>query len=395
MASNTSNFILRKFLSASALVFGLGVLAKVVGLFREIVVADAFGLSPNLDLFYLALLVPLYLLNTLINPLGSSVVPVLNQLKLNDKNEAVTFTNSVLTWLLFGLCFIAVVLPLCSDLIARILSVSTSDYEKFNQFTWIFGALIVLQGLGSYVLIQLESEKIFGLSSLQAFLSSGGVIAFLWFESSITSMANGLLVGALFFLGISLAILYFKTDIRLGISLKLDTIHKPFRQQYALLFASSLMMGSTFVVDQGMASFIGPTNVSAVNYGFRVVSLFTGMGALALGSVALPYFSELAAIGQKDELRKLVRQILGITFLSSGLIIAGIFFFGDFIVSMLFERGSFSNQNVEIVASIFKWYSVQLPFYIGGIVLVRLIASFKNSRPVLWISFGNLLLNII
>lgn len=256
MASGSSSFILKKFLSASALVLTLGVLAKVVGLFREIVVADAFGLSPSLDLFYLALLVPLYLLNTLINPLGSSVLPVLNQLKLNQKSEVIAFTNSIMTGLLAGLFVIAAFLPICSNLIARMLSVSFSDFQTFNEFTWIFAALIILQGLGSYVLIQLENEKIFGLSSLQAFLSSMGVILFLWFHARVFSMAIGLLVGAFIFLVICLTTLYFKTDIRLSLSFKFNSINQSFRYQYVLLFFSSLLMGSTFVVDQGMASFV-------------------------------------------------------------------------------------------------------------------------------------------
>ena len=76
--------VVKKFFSASILVVGVSVIARFFGLIKEMVVASSFGLSAELDTFYLSLMIPALVISTLTNPLASAFVPRYNQLKNNS-----------------------------------------------------------------------------------------------------------------------------------------------------------------------------------------------------------------------------------------------------------------------------------------------------------------------
>jgi putative peptidoglycan lipid II flippase len=86
--------------------------------------------------------------------------------------------------------------------------------------------------------------------------------------------------------------------------------------------------------------------------------------------------------------------VLWLVFGSSFIIVFLVWVFGQDLVSLLFERGNFSATDSEKVTEIFQFYIFQLPFYVGGIVLVRIISVVQKNKAILLISGVNFILNI-
>ncbi|MEY2833552.1 MAG: hypothetical protein RLZZ574_2811, partial [Cyanobacteriota bacterium] len=65
------------------------------------------------------------------------------------------------------------------------------------------------------------------------------------------------------------------------------------------------------------------------------------------------------------------------------------------ITQVLFERGSFSAEDTQLVSQIQIFYALQIPFYIAAIFVVKLINSLGINHFLAWGSLINLVANII
>jgi putative peptidoglycan lipid II flippase len=83
-----------------------------------------------------------------------------------------------------------------------------------------------------------------------------------------------------------------------------------------------------------------------------------------------------------------------ITFLSIP-ITAILFLFSESIISVLFERGAFEAEDTRLVGQVQAYYVLQIPFYILGILTVRLISSLRSNHILMWGAGISLSLNII
>ena len=78
--SDTTN---RQIFRAALIVCCLGVVAKLVGIIKELVVARAFGRSDDIDAFLIAFLLPSFVLNIGMGSLGYALVPVFVETREN------------------------------------------------------------------------------------------------------------------------------------------------------------------------------------------------------------------------------------------------------------------------------------------------------------------------
>jgi putative peptidoglycan lipid II flippase len=70
-------------------------------------------------------------------------------------------------------------------------------------------------------------------------------------------------------------------------------------------------------------------------------------------------------------------------------------YFSEPIVAFLFQRGAFSESDTHVVGRVQALFLLQVPIYIAGIMLVRLVSSLKANRLLMWGAVLNLSLNII
>ena len=165
--------------------------------------------------------------------------------------------------------------------------------------------------------------------------------------------------------------------------------------QYGPMIAGALLMTGTYLVDQLMAAMLPGGSVSALNYGNRVVALPVGLAATALGTVAVPYFSSMVARGEWTEVRHTLNRYLRLIFAVTVPLTLILIFASRPLVRLLFERGAFTAEDSQVVARVQSFYAIQIPFYIAGIMVVRVISSMQANQILLWGAAINLSVNVI
>lgn len=187
---------------------------------------------------------------------------------------------------------------------------------------------------------------------------------------------------------------------RNGLSLipKLSKLDFNLKEVFGLYKASAdaaFLMGSTKLVDQSMAAMLAPGSVAALSYGNKLTALPLTLATIGLSTALMPYFSKMIAQedwkGVKHTLKHYLKLILILTIPLTILLLV----FSIPIVIILLQRGEFTASDTALVAQIQALYALQIPFYVGNILVMRLITSMRMNRLITLTCAINLLTNIL
>ncbi|MBF0198112.1 MAG: polysaccharide biosynthesis C-terminal domain-containing protein, partial [Planctomycetes bacterium] len=164
---------------------------------------------------------------------------------------------------------------------------------------------------------------------------------------------------------------------------------------FAPIMGASLFMGSTIFVDQYMASLTGSGNITALNYGYRLVMFFATFAVTCLITVLYPHFSRCISQGNIPLLKKHCTLFSVLVCLSSIPLCIGLYMFSEDSIRILFGRGAFSEEDVFLVSRIQVCLVPLIPFYILSVMYTRILAALNKNRFVLYVSIANLIVNIV
>jgi putative peptidoglycan lipid II flippase len=156
----------------------------------------------------------------------------------------------------------------------------------------------------------------------------------------------------------------------------------------------ALLMNSTGVVDLAMAAMLGPGSVATLNYANRLVLFVLGFCSAAMSTVLLPHFSGMVARGDWAAVRSTLRTYLGWLAVTTVPLTGFLIWLSVPITRVMFERGAFGAETTVVVGGIQALYLIQIPFYLMGILLVRLISSLKANHVLMWGSAVSVVVNL-
>ena len=163
--------------------------------------------------------------------------------------------------------------------------------------------------------------------------------------------------------------------------------------QYSMLVAGSLTLAATDLIDLSMAASLNAGDPAAISFGAKITMIATVFGAGILGTSTLPHFADLAHRDRAEFMRSLKRVIL-IVMLVGAVGTAFIAVFGEMLVSLVFERGRFGQDDVTAVAAVNLMFAFQVPFYLAGIVLSRAISAIGQNRILTMGAVISLVVNV-
>lgn len=374
------------------------VLTKGLGFFKETLVAASFGLSEVLDTFYIAILIPGFISTVFLNAFGSVFIP--NYVKeSNTENNIGSFqTTGLIITLGISIFFIIIAVLFTDTYLEVFFNGHTEAYYHLIklQFYYILPC-IVFWGLTSLLNGLLNINNEFKYSSLSAMFAPLSVMVCLWFFKDTfgeSVLAIGTLVGSLlsflFILGVSL----WKRLIKLGRpNFKNINIKIMFKQIPAKV-SSGFLTGLIPVTDQYFAAKLVVGSIAALNYGLKIPAFFTGLIIIALGNVLLPHFSKIASENEALAFEKLF-LILKYLFIASACAALALIFLSPFLVEFIFERGSFTSENTELVSNIQIIFLIYAPFTICGMVIVNFLTSINKNNFMALVSLIGVVLNLI
>ena len=390
----------RQIFTATIIVGLLTGLGKFASVGKELAVAWKFGTGDELDAFVMALVIPSFVTNVIANPIKFALIPVYVRVKEQEG-------QSVAQNLLLGVMIRAIALLAVTTFVVATTSVfylpllasgfSTEKLELTNRLLWFISPSILLFGIINIWGGILNAGEKFALAAVSPIATPLVTVIMLlalpnW---GIYTLVGGLILGSLvemiivgiglFRQGIYLRFQWPKYDENIGLV----------KKQYFPVITGAFLMSSTMLVDQSMAAMLSPGSIAALGYANRVIALPLSLITLALGTAVVPYFSKV--IAQKDwhKINRTFKYYLKLIFIST--IPLTIFFIlaSKLIVQLLFERGSFTAEDTQLVSQIQIYYALQIPFYVAAIFVVRLINSLGINHFLAWGSAVNLIVNIV
>ena len=367
-----------------------------MALIKEGFVSFHFGVGSDLDFFYQSILIPIFLANMFGSPIAQIVIPELQRL---DQEGSRIFIGSFLRFLVNLLVIIVPVAGLLSWMYLSQVNPSKEIFENVELIVIVlFLSLIVLvQGINSFLLAIAEFRKKFYLTHFHSVWLSMAVIFAMYFFGDLVSLIWAFFISYILFLLMQLVLLN-KEFILVKPIYSADKLSTKIKNNYLLVVIAGGLGGSAFFVDQIMAATLQKGGISALQYAFKVITVFTGIAAISFGNVLLPIFAEYNSRTNKKDMSFLLRSSFKKIILMTVPFAILLFVFGELGIQWLYQRGNFVAADTEMVFEIFRGYTLYFPLYVLYYVLIRYLSSTNEYKKLLYLSvfsiFSNITLNL-
>lgn len=368
--------------------------ARILGFFKEIVVAASFGLSGALDVYLVAFVLIGMPLSILLSAVQTALIA-----HLAGGQDAGAAAGRITATCLLTLAALAVVLPLWLLLLPHVLPWLAAGFapEKRQALETALYWLVPYYFLNGFNLL--------GYGALQArrrFLANGLLPAatplaimvgvFVWGASGgwqvlAVTLAIGSAIESLLLLGV-LA----RTDLLSARSWLQWSGMRPIALASLALLPGTLALSVGPLVEQAIAAALGEGSNAALAYGYKLPAALQGILVTAIGITALPYFSDQIAQGNPAySLHSLNKLALALLF-SGALLALPLALCSSEIAALLYQRGAFDAEATARVAPIQLAYFVQIPFALVAMLGIKTLAALNlNGLLSFYTAIGVLL----
>ncbi len=340
----------------------VGILTRLLGLAREIIVAGYFGTSPDLDGVYLGLAVPMALCIGIGGGVGRAVVPI----------GAALATNQVYPFLKLAVRRMAAIVGLPSAVIAAtsplwaVMLIPADSPVPIEAVIWAsaLGSLGILGAALSGLTMGMANARGRHVTSAFAHFSYNVIIIISLLALQNRIGAYALLVGILLAeWGQVLVIGPFLKEF----ANRFGEVSPSLVSELQWLFWPSAGMavasGLNRAVDRFFAAMLEEGSVSALAYADRLLFLPTTLLGMAL---AQPLYTRLSHFAARKEQRGFEQTLeLGVRLMllagvPMGLLVSGL---AEGLISLVLERGAFSPADTLRSAGALRGYGIAIVFY--------------------------------
>jgi len=403
-----------------ALLFG-----QLAGLARGILVARAFGASPELDAFVYSNRVceTLFLL-VAGGALGSTFLPAFTGLLAkDDRDSAWKLASSLANTVTLTLSLLAILVAVFAPQVVRY-ALAPGLYTNPELFALTVSLLriqlisAILFGLGGLIVGILNAHQVFLIPAVTPAMYQLGIIfgaLVLAPSMGIYGLAWGVVIGAVFYLLIQIPALLKliyplrpsdtspkirRTSVgfwgRLGRGLGLDN---PNTRQVILLMGPRLLgvavVQLNFWVNNILASSMEGGSAASLSYGFSLMLVAQTAIAQSVAIAALPTFSAQYALGKIDEMRaSLAASLRGILLFAVPASV-GLILLREPLISFLYQRGKFDEHDVQLTAWALLWYAAGLVGHSIMEVLTRAFYAQQDTKTPVIIGIFAMGLNVL
>lgn len=391
----------REILSATVAVGGMTAAVHVVTAAKDVIIAYQFGTTDVLDAYLIAFLVPSFAISIVAGSFASAFIPTYISVLLREGHEAAKqLYESLMTWTLILLNGLVTVLALTAPVIVPFLGSGFSP-EKLvftRSLLLMLLPVLVLKGLATVWTAVLNAGERFSIAAgIPIFTPAMTVVLLLGMghQWGIYTLVVGTVGGA--FVETAALVWHLR---RLGIPIiphwnGWSPAIAEVTRQYGSMVAGAFLMSSTVLVDQAMAAMLGPGSVSTLNFGNKVVSFLLTVGATALGTAVLPHFSRMVAQSDWLEVRHTLRTYVRLILLTTVPLTLLCVYQSDWLVRVIFERGVFTMADTQVVSQVQAFLLLQIPLYLVGILVVRLVSALKANSILMWGCVINFVVNVV
>jgi len=365
--------------------------ATFLGFFyRDFLLIRADGSGSALDVFYIGILLPTLIVNVLLVPFGSALVPHFVHLRpLLPDSGAAGSVYRLAAGVGGLLAVISLFLLMAYSGYADWLAPGFSSH-KLAAARDVLMVSVVIMAMGGVVIVLNALLNAAGRQLLTSFgqlsVAMVAIVVVVLFyphwglQSAVYGMLFGQLVN-LVVLIVALRKLGFPSprvavqQTREGISVY------GLLPQYLPLVGSALLAGLTIPVASVLVATLHDGSVGLFGFGYKAIVFITGVFNTAIGAVLVPFFA--SRFGETPEAsRRDMSFFVGVITIGMLPVVMGVYAWGDSIVAIMFGGMLHDLEGAVEVGRVVKFGIVQLPFFGISLILTKYLIANHRSRHV-------------
>ena len=400
--SSTENFNRKNVIGAGIMVSILTFVGFIGFFLRDLLMVYEFGFSKSLDEFYLALLMPMFFVTIFCMPLGATLVPFLSRFFEKNPGAKVDKIISHLVAIVLGVMFlISTALYFLSPAVFEALQMADSNQTGSGSLLSLLALASVIAIFSGVVIlgnsVLMVKHRLIIPSAAQVVVPVISIFALLLFGSSygVVAVMAGMVAGQL----INLIIIhcYLKSygkSLLPKYNAALNHETSDLWRQYFPLLASAFFVGVILPINTLLASTLASGNVSIFLFGMKIVLFVSGLLAVVVSNVMLPYFSSIAVKYHAEMVKKELAFFMLLATFASVPISAMLYLWAEQIVSLIFYSKTSIESDLVAIQSVVQYSVVQLPFFTSNILLLKYATATRHLRVIVISAFVGLLLNV-
>ncbi|MEK5039769.1 murein biosynthesis integral membrane protein MurJ [Sporosarcina sp. FSL K6-3457] len=374
----------------------INIVARMFGFLREVVIGKQYGLSTTADAIAAAYTIPNFIYLVVGGGLTTAFISVYHSTK-TDKSLYVR--KSFTTVLVAAVSITAILLIFTNPVLHLFFSkLSAEEYILMrNLYLWMMPSTIILV-LSTWMSGVLNVNGKYNLSSIAVLLYN---VAFVGIAVLLTSilgpesygagaMLGAILMGGFLYVGLRKSKLY-SLKPSFGMS---DDVKRIWVIALPILFGGASLQ-FYILIHRIVADQFGVGIMAAVNYASKLTSLPQAILMTAVTTVIYPLLSKKEGEGDMETIRKLYKK--GMLYLAVLLApaTAVAYIFAEPLISLVFERGEFTSEDVLVTVPIFRAFALSMFFLAANTFITRFYYAKANSMvPVIFSVISVLGINV-
>jgi len=382
--------------SATLILTLFALISKSSGFIREILFANYYGTSQNYDWFLVTSVFPITLNSIALYFYQNYFIPAYTKHEKINKDLAVVFTKKIFLYSLVIALLSFVLLFIFRIQILKFYIGETFVSDKIESLFIIFICTVPL-GIISGFLTAYSQTKLYFKSPAIALLLLNlfTIIALLTFKNqSILYIAIAYLAGSF----VQMIVLLKVSGLLKIISSKIDNaIVKPDLKNSLVIWIILIeVIGQFYILsDRYFLNKVDEGGIASINYATTIFTLPISIITISLTTAIIPFFSKLVASDSIEELKVKIKEILTNTTLIFVPVTILFIFFGNEVIRILFERGSFNSQSTKMTSQVLMFLSLSLLIYSMYGILNKLFYVFELVKTLFFITILGMIIKFI
>ncbi|MDC0524635.1 murein biosynthesis integral membrane protein MurJ [Pelagibacteraceae bacterium] len=390
-------------LSSTSIFSFFTLMSRILGYFRDILIAFFLGASISADAFFVAFRLP----NTFRRlfsegTFNAAFIPSYTSAKIASKKKGKKFADDILGLLLLILIIIVTIVEIFTPYFVSIIAPGFTDNDlKFSlavELTRVTFPFLFFVSLSSFFSGILNSNNKFGAAAaapiiLNIILILSLIISYKFNLNFTKQLSYGVTIAGV----LQLIFLFFVTlkfySPTLNFTIKADSKVKLFFRKLIPSIFSSGVTQINILIGTIIASFEAGA-VSYLYYADRIYQINLAIAGIAVGTVSLPVLSKAFKNKNLKKLSNIQSKSFELSLLLSIPASIGLILASEEIVNALFGYGSFSEEDVKFTADALKYFGFGVPAF----ALIKILSNFffarDNTKIPFYISILMVIINV-
>lgn len=376
------------------------VFSKLIGMFRDVVLANYYGTSNVSDAYLIASSVPTLLFYFIGHSISTAYIPMYNKVKHEgDEQQGLSYTNNIINVSLLISTVLFLIIMIWPEKVI-LLFASGFDLEtvkitvgliRINAGSIYF--MVLVSVLSGY----LNANKCFIVPAAISLPRNGIIIA-----SIVVSSVLGIkyLGWGLFLSYVAEFMLLIPFSIKKGYrySCRISINDQNIRETGYIILPILLGMSVgqiNKIVDRSLASVVCEGGISALTYASVINNAVQEILVTGILTVLFAHSAEWVAKGEHQIVKEKLKEVVNILIMFLLPATVGVIVLARPIVMLLLARGEFNDNSIEMTSGALACYTWGLLFFAIRDTLTKVFYAYKNTKITTMVSVISIMLNIV